>query len=80
MDRRWFVDGGRGLICGGGVGMRGGGLVRFGFIFWVNRGTLVLDISNITVVVISGIGHSLDASVGQEHLSREKPEVPLNRK
>merc|ERR1719289_189134 len=41
----------------------GGGMV--GLCLGVDRGSLVLDISNIAVVVISRVGHSLHSAIGQ---------------
>ena len=53
----------------GGVVFGGWGrVVRFGF--WVDWDTFVFDISDITVVVISGVGHSLDTAIGKSNLVR----------
>ena len=38
--------------------------------FWVDWGTFVFDISDESVVVISGVGDSLDTSVGKVDLVR----------
>ena len=61
---------GSGLVSGGGLVSRGSGLVGFGFVFGVDSLTGVFDISNITVVVISGVGNSLDAAIGKSNLVR----------
>jgi hypothetical protein len=46
----------------------GGGVVRLGL--RVDGETFVFDISDITVVVISGVGHSLDTAIGKSNLVR----------
>ena len=48
----------------------GGRVVRLGL--GVDRGAFVFDISNITVVVISGVGHSLDTAIGKSNLVRSR--------
>ena len=45
-----------------------GGIVRLGL--RVDRGTFIFDISNISVVVISSVGHSLDTTIGKSNLVR----------
>ena len=47
-----------------------GGVVRFGF--GVDGDTFVFDISDITVVVVSGVGHSLDTAIGKSNLVRSR--------
>ena len=55
----------------GGVVFGGrGGVVRFGF--GVDGDTFVFDISDITVVVVSGVGHSLDTAIGKSNLVRSR--------
>jgi hypothetical protein len=46
----------------------GGGVVRLGL--GVDGGTFVFDISDITVVVISGVGDGLDTTIGKSNLVR----------
>ena len=46
----------------------GGGVVRLGL--GVDGDTFVFDISDITVVVISGVGHSLDTAIRKSNLVR----------
>ena len=46
----------------------GGRVVRLGL--RVDRGTFVFDISDIAVVVISSVGHSLDTTIGKSNLVR----------
>ena len=43
----------------------GGGVVRLGL--RVDGDTFVADISNITVVVISGVGDGLDTTIGKSN-------------
>ena len=57
-------------VFGGGVVWGWGRVVRFGF--GVDRDTFVFDISDITVVVISGVGHSLDTAIGKSNLVRSR--------
>jgi hypothetical protein len=58
-------------VFGGGVVFGGrGGVVRFGF--GVDGDTFVFDISDITVVVVSGVGHSLDTAIGKSNLVRSR--------
>ena len=45
-----------GVVLGG-----GGGVVRLGL--WVDSGALVLDVSDVAVVVVGGVGHGLDTAV-----------------
>ena len=54
-------------VFGGCVVSRGWGrVVRFGL--RVDRGAFVFDISNITIVVISGVGHGLDTAIRKSNL------------
>ena len=53
-----FVGGG-GLVCGR------SGLVGLGFVLGVDSLAFVFDISDVAVVVVSGVGDSLDATIGQ---------------
>jgi hypothetical protein len=47
----------------------GGGVVSgLGFVFGVDRGAFVFDISDVTVVVVSSVGHGLDTTVGKGNL------------
>ena len=48
----------------------GGWVVRLGL--RVDWSAFVFDISNITVVVISGVGHSLDTAIGKSNLVRSR--------
>merc|ERR1719205_505507 len=57
----------RGYILGMISGL-GGRVVRLGL--GVDRDTFVFDISDITVVVISSVGHSLDSAIGKSNLVR----------
>ena len=57
---------------GGGISGFGGRVVGFGFVFGVDWGTFVFDISDITVVVISGISNGLDSTVGKGNLVRSR--------
>ena len=43
-------------------------MVRLGL--RVDRGTFVFDISDVSVVVISSVGHSLDTTIGKSNLVR----------
>merc|ERR1712212_1444858 len=45
-------------------------VVRLGL--WVDWGTFVFDISDISVVVISGVGHGLDTTIGKSNLVRSR--------
>ena len=60
----WWGSGFVGRGCGGIFGGRVG-LVGFGFVFGVDGLSGVGDISNITVVVIGGVGYSLDTAIGK---------------
>ncbi len=57
--------GGRGVFGGG------GGLVRLGLVLGILGGTLVLDISDVAVVVIGCVGHGLDTTVGKVDLENK---------
>ena len=46
----------------------GGRVVRLGL--RVDRGTFIFDISDISVVVISSVGYSLDTAIGKSNLVR----------
>ena len=48
----------------------GGRVVRLGL--RVDRGTFIFDISDISVVVISGVGHGLDTAIGKSNLVRSR--------
>lgn len=53
------------------VGGFGGGVVSgLGFVLGVDGGTFVFDISDVTVVVVGGVGHGLDTTIGKSHLVR----------
>jgi len=58
----WWRSGFVGRGCGG---IFWGGLVWFGFVFGVDGFSGVGDIGDITVVVIGGVGHSLDTAIGK---------------
>ena len=50
------------------VGGFGGGVVSgLGFVLGVDGGTFVFDISDVTVVVVGGVGDGLDPAVGKVH-------------
>ena len=51
-----LVDWGSGLVGWGGV-------VGLGLVFGVDSGALVLDVSDVAVVVVGGVGHGLDTAV-----------------
>ena len=51
-------------------GLGGGVVSGLGLVFGVDGGTFVFDISDITVVVVSGVGHGLDTAVGKSNLVR----------
>ena len=55
-------------MVGGFGGVFGGCVVRLGL--GVDWGAFIFDISNITVVVISGVGHGLDTAIGKSNLVR----------
>ena len=40
-------------------------VVWLGLVFWVDWGTFVFDISDETVVVVSGVSYSLDTAIGK---------------
>merc|ERR1739848_755553 len=48
--------------------MGGGGGVGLGL--GVDRGALIGDLGDITVVVVSGVGHGLDSAIGKGNLVR----------
>ena len=50
-------------VLGGSGGVFGGRFVRF--LFGVDGGTFILDISNETVVVISSVGDDLNTAIGK---------------
>ena len=60
----WWGSGFVGRGCGGIFGGRVG-LVGFGFVFGVDGLSGVGDISDITIVVIGGVGYSLDTAIGK---------------
>ena len=37
--------------------------IRLGFILGVDRGAFVFDISDVAIVVIGSVGHSLDTAI-----------------
>ena len=56
-------------------GLGGGVVSGLGFVFGgirVVSFTGVADISDITVVVVSGVGHSLDTAIGKSNLVRSR--------
>jgi hypothetical protein len=53
-------------VVGGGRGVGRGGLVSLSL--GVDGGTLVGDLSNVAVVVVSGVGNGLDSAVGKGNL------------
>ena len=52
-------------------------MVWLGLVFWVDWGTFVFDISDETVVVISGVGHNLDTAVGKVNSVNENYKVMI---
>jgi hypothetical protein len=54
----------------------GGGVVRLGL--GVDGGTFVFDISDITVVVISGVGDGLDTTIGKSNLVRSSDNFAIS--
>merc|ERR1739848_405117 len=50
--------------------MGGGGGVGLGL--GVDRGALIGDLGDITVVVVSGVGHGLDSAIGKGNLVRSR--------
>ena len=68
-SRSGLVRSGSGLVGsrGGLVGSRG---IRLGLILGIGGLALILHISHITVVVVSGISDSLDTAVGKVDLVR----------
>ena len=58
VDGGWLVGwGGSWVVLGGWGRVVGLGL-------WVDSGALVLDVSDVAVVVVGGVGHRLDTAVG----------------
>ena len=55
------------LVCWSRLVRRGG---MVGFIFWVVGFTFISDISYKTIVMISGVSHSLDTAIGKSNLVR----------
>ena len=49
------------MVLGGGGWVVGLGL-------WVDSGALVLDVSDVAVVVVGGVSHGLDTAVGKVNL------------
>ena len=61
-----------GVVGSGGRGISGGGLVGRGrgirLSLGVDGGTLVGNLGDVTVVVVSGVGHGLDSAIGKSNL------------
>lgn len=51
-------------------GLGGRVVSGLGFVLGVDGGTFVTDISDVTVVVVSGVSDGLDTAVGKSHLVR----------
>jgi len=61
------------LVCGSrGRLVSRSWLVGLGFVFGVDSFSRVADISNIAVVVISSVGHSLDTAIGKGNSVRSR--------
>merc|ERR1712129_83395 len=63
-------------MVGGFWGVFGGCVVRLGL--GVDRGAFVTDISNITVVMISSVGHGLDTAIGKSNLVRSSNDFAIS--
>ena len=59
-----------GFVGGGGLVGGGSGLVGLGFVLGVDSLAFVFDISDVTVVVVSGVGDGLDTTIGKSNLVR----------
>ena len=68
------VLGGMGSVLGGGGGLVGG------LVLGVDGGALVLDISDVAVVVVGGVGHGLDTAVGKVDLENKNGDGSLSGK
>ena len=55
----------------------GGRVVRLGL--RVDRGTFIFDISDISVVVISSVGHGLDTAIGKSNLVGSSNDFAVSR-
>ena len=53
-------------------------LVGLGFVFGVDSFSRVADISDIAVVVISSVGHSLDTAIGEGNSVRSRDSFACN--
>ena len=56
----------------GRLGVDGAVRVGGGLVLGVDGLALVLDVGNVAVVVVGGVGDSLEAAVGEVHLRRTK--------
>ena len=72
---------------GGGTGHLGvvrgrvvGGRVRGGLVLGVDGLALVLDVGDVAVVMVGGVGDGLEAAVGEVHLRRIQDNYTLGQK
>ena len=56
----------------GRLGVDGAVRVGGGLVLWVDGLALVLDVGDVAVVVVGGVGDGLEAAVGEVHLRRTK--------
>ena len=54
----------------GRLGVDGAVRVGGGLVLWVDGLALVLDVGDVAVVVVGGVGDGLEAAVGEVHLRR----------
>lgn len=55
-----------------------GGISGLGLVLGVDGGTFVFDISDITVVVVSGVGDGLDTAIGKSDLVRSRHSLAVS--
>ena len=67
-----------GFVGGGGLVGGGSGLVGLGFVLGVDSLAFVFDISDIAVVVISSVGHSLDTAIRKGNSVRSRDGFACN--
>jgi len=56
-------------VISGSWGISWGSLV-WGWGLWVDSGSLIGDISNISIISVGGVGHSLDSAIGKSNSVR----------